>query len=118
MSLVAFDPSLFWTAFRDAGFLKLATVKMRTGGAAVDVHVGYVEPDRERFGGGARSKDYEIEYQAADLPKLAEGDAVTIWTDDTKVSGTKFRIREAPFVPEVPAEGNDGYFKRALLTKP
>jgi hypothetical protein len=112
----AFDQSIFWPSFKVVGFLKLATVK-QSGAPVKDVDVGYVEPDREGFVGRARSKDYEIEYQVADLPRLAEGDAVTIWADDTKASGVKFRVRESPFVPEIGAEGNDGYFKRALLTK-
>lgn len=112
-----FDQSVFYPAFKAAGFTKLATVK-QSGAPVKDVDVDYVEPDTERFGSDVRSKDYQIEYQAADLPKLVEGDAVTIWVDYTKsaVRG-KFRVRQSPFVPEVPAEGNDGYFKRALLTK-
>jgi len=117
VSAETFDASLFWPAFRDAGLLRLATVKMRAGGPAVDVDVGYVEPDMPRFGTAVRSRDYEIEYQTADLSKLAEGDTLTVWDDREKTSGVKFRVREAPFVPDTAIEGNDGFFRRALLTK-
>lgn len=130
---MTFDASVFWPAFRDVGMLKLATVAPSGGlyiepgywqpgycGAEgeLDAYVGYVEPDRERFGGGARSKEYEIEYQASELPDLAEGDIVTIWSDDTKTQGTEYKVREAPFVHgDEHGGGEDGTFKRALLTK-
>lgn len=107
-----FDPSTFWPAFRAAGMLTFATLKQK--GGAVDVWVGFNRPDRPRFDGTSRSHDYEIEYQHADAPRLAEGDAVTLWTDATKASGTKYVVREEPFVSEV--DGTDGFFRHALLT--
>lgn len=108
-----FDPSAFWPAFEAAGMLKLATVKQRSGGTR-DVRVGFVLPDMPRLSGEGRSREYEIEYQQADLPKLAEGDLVTIWADDDKTSGAKYTVREAPFVA---ITDSDGYFRRALLSK-
>ena len=109
-----FDNARFWPAFEAAGLLRLVTVK--SGGALVDVRVGYVEPDRARLGGAGLSRDYEIEYRKADLPKLKEGVTLTLWSDDDKTTGTKFRVRQPPFTPEAPVEGIDGYFCRAILT--
>lgn len=110
-----FDESVFWPEFKAAGMLKFATVKQK--GGARDVWIGFNTPDVPRFNGEGRSRDFEMEYQAADLTNLAEGDAVTIWADEDKSSGTKYVVREAPFVSDIPAQGTDGYFMRALLTK-
>lgn len=106
-----FDASVFWPAFKAAGMLRPVKVKQAV------VWVGYVEPDTLRFD-QTRSTDYEIEYQTADLPNLAQGDPVLLLDAAlVPIAKAKFRVREAPFVPDIPAEGNDGTFRRALLTK-
>lgn len=114
-----FDASVFWPAFRDVGLLKLATATSPDSPPVeTDAYLGYVEPDRDRLIGPGRSKDYEIEFQAVDLPDLGEGWSVTIWTDDTKTSGTSFVLREDPFVhSDLNGGGDDGTFKHAILTR-
>ena len=105
--MTALDRSVFWPRFLAAGFLDTATIT--SGGTTADYNVGFSQPDQPRFDGRVRSTDYEIEYQAADLPSLAENDAVTI-------DGVLYRVREDPFV-EPGGNAADGYFKHALLTK-
>lgn len=105
--MTTLDRSAFWPQFLAAGFLDTATIT--SGGTTDDYNVGFSRPDQPRFDGRGRSTDYEIEYQAADLPSLAENDAVTI-------DGINYRVREDPFV-EPGGNAADGYFKRALLTK-
>ena len=98
-----FNQALFWPAFKAAGFLRPALVK-QSGRLAATVDVGYVEPETLRFD-QTRSKDYEIEYQCADLPALAEGDMVTFLdADGVPIPKAKFRVREAPFVTDVIVE--------------
>lgn len=101
------DRSIFWPAFVAAGLLSTATIT--SGGTTANYSVGFSQPDQPRFDGRGRSSEYEIEYQAADLPALAENDAVTI-------DGTAYRVREPSYVTP---GGNaaDGYFRCALLTK-
>lgn len=97
-----FDAAVFWLAFRDAGLLVVANVR-QSGAPAKNVDVGLVRPG-EVMGFGFVSTEYEIEYQSADLPKLGEGNAVTIGAE-------KFRVREAPQTQ------GDGFFSKAKLTK-
>lgn len=105
-----------WQALADAGMLRRALVKQR-GKPAATVWVGYEEPATMRFG-GARSIDYQIEYQFADLPFLVEGDSVTLLDNsDIPVPKQKFVVRESPFVSDIPAQGSDGTYRRALLTR-
>lgn len=104
---MSFDASVFWPAFKAAGLLVAATVN---GGDAVDI--GYSAPDRPRLDGTMVSTEWEMEYQATDLPDLAEDDLVTI------TGFGNFRVREPSYTPEgVQGWGADGFFKRARLTK-
>lgn len=104
---MTFPTAVLWPALKAAGMLNLATVKSR---GAHDVDVGFRRPG-EVLGSGIITTDYAIEYQTADLPRLAEAEAVTIWADAEKTSGEKFKVREAP-LPQ-----GDGYFSVAVLTK-
>lgn len=104
----AFGASLLWAAFSDEGMLYSAQIT--SGGSTFSANVGFTRPDTLRLDGMTRSTDYEIEYQAADAPTLAEGDSVAI-------DGTSYRVRSAPFVSDIAAQGMDGTWRRALLTK-
>lgn len=114
-----FDESVFFPAFAAAGMLYRAQVPDANGGS-VCVDVGYYEPDMPMlsFGNnkGTLSKEYQIEYQADDLPGLAEGDQVLL-TGDRFPAGQLFVVREPSFVAATPFENNNGFFRRALLTK-
>lgn len=105
--MTTLDRSVFWPQSLAAGFLATATIT--SGGTTATYSVSFSQPDQPRFDGRGRSTDYKIEYQAADLPSLAENDAVTI-------DGVLYRVREDPFV-EPGGNAADGYFKHALLTK-
>lgn len=100
----AWNQSVFWDAFADAGLLVDASLPTGV------IKVGFARPDTLRMDGLTRSTDYEIEYQHADAPGLAEGDAV-------EIGGSSYRVRETPHVTDNPAQGSDGTWRRALLTK-
>lgn len=100
----AFDNTLFWPEFAAAGLLSLATVR------GVDVRASFHRPN-EILPSGVITTEYQAEYQTADLPKMKEGDAVTIWTDDAKTASEKFKVRQTPLVQ------GDGFFSIAILTK-
>lgn len=96
-----------WPAFKQAGMLSVAMIT--SGGTTFVIDVGFSMPDMDRLGRGVLSRDYEIEYQHADAPELAEDDAVVI-------DGVTYRVREAPYIPH-PGNAADGIFRCALLTK-
>jgi hypothetical protein len=107
--MAAWDESVFWPAFKDAGLLVPAVIN---GGSPV-VYVGYEEPDVLLLD-GSQSKQYMIEYQLDDVPDLAEGDAVVLTLRGQDVA---FVVREPARVPDNPAQGSDGFWRRALLTR-
>ncbi len=96
----------------------MLTPCVANGGASV--FVGYEEPDITLIDGNL-SKQYMIEYQTKDLPTLAEGDAVVLTlpvTGSPSTADVSFVVREPAVVPENPAFGSNGFYRRALLTKP
>jgi hypothetical protein len=111
-----FDESVFWPELQAAGMLRQVRVKP-SGRAATDVYVRWDRPDDvSRI--GAQATDYEMEYQHADLPTLAEGNQVTLLDDNgDPVAGGKYQVRQAPFVPPDPANSRSGFFRHAYLTK-
>jgi hypothetical protein len=110
------DESLFWAQFQSAGFLQHVRVKP-TSKPSVDVYVGFTMPNRDKFGGGVTSTEYEMEYQFHELPTLAEGDPVTKLDDaGLPIKTEKYKVRQAPFVADM-GIASTGYFRHALLTK-
>ena len=91
-----FDPSVFWTAFEEAGLL--VEVQPAVGSAFM---AGFMQPDQLDMDGAAQSTDYAIEYQTADAA-LKRGDALTI-------NGNAYKLRSHP------KSLDDGYFSRASL---
>ena len=75
------------------------------------LYIGFVQPDVEVIS-DMQSREYEMEYQAADFPELREGDQLGIKLQDG--SWGRFKVREPPFIPET---APDGYFRHARLTK-
>ena len=104
-----FDASVFWPAFQAAGMLHKAT------DADGDFDVSFKRPGELMLNNGAISNEYQIEYQHADRPLLAEGLALTIEDPHGNALGS-FRVRRAPFI-DAPGNAADGYFRHALLTK-
>lgn len=104
---MTFDPTLLWPAFAAAGMLREATI---AGSPPQSVMVGWIEPDAQLFVGGIQSKQYEIEYLSSELPDLKED-------DEMEIAGVQYRVRRDPYVSEMAAQGNDGTYRRALLTK-
>lgn len=104
-----FDPSVFWPEFKSAGMLSTAT------DADGDFDVGFAMPGQPKLNGSGWSNEYEIEYQTADRPNLAEGDALSIVDPDGNALGD-FRVRAKPYV-SAPGNAADGTFMCALLTK-
>lgn len=98
--MTGFDSTLFWPALAAANMLVVATAKPK--GGAVTVNVGFWRPGEER--NGTVSMQYLVEYQTADLARLAEGDAFNIGAE-------KFRVRATP-MPQ-----GDGFYTLAELTK-
>lgn len=81
-------------------------------------YADFRRPDVPRFGSGALSTDYEIEYQYDDLPDLAENDGVVLLDENgDPLAGESYRVRQAPVVTDDPGDDRSGYFRRALLTK-
>lgn len=99
--------STFWGAFKDAGMLVEASVLYAGQSEPEVVDVGFIEPDSFEFAGTV-SKQYRMEYQAADLPYLAEDDQVII-------GAFLYKVRSDPTVDE--AGGANGTFRKALLTR-
>jgi hypothetical protein len=102
---VNWDETVFFPAFKATG-ITVEAIVAPGGGTDVTVDVIYSQPDA-RFTTGVQSAQHLMEYQAADLPGLIEGDAVTI-------DGTAFRVREASYID---GETPTGFFRKALLTK-
>lgn len=101
-----FDESLFAPAFIAAGMWVLASVLLAGTDVPVDVYVDFARQDVNPFT-GVVSTDYEMEYERASLPTLAEGDQVSI-------AGELYRVRRSPLVWGAQASG---HFRKALLTK-
>ena len=100
-----FDQAVFFQEFKAAGMLLRALCKGR--GPVVEMDVGFVRPG-EVLASGAISDEYEIEYETAKHPRLAEADRVTVYTSEL---GERFVVRSAP------VSLGDGYFSSAQLTK-
>lgn len=111
-----FDPSLFWPSAAKSGLLAHPYATATIGGIDRDAAVDSIAPDVLKLSGASRSTEYEIEYQAADWPGLAQGDIVKLWDDATKTTGRRFRVREPSYVPDDPARARSGYWRCALLT--
>lgn len=105
--MAAFDPSVFWPEFKDAGMLSSARVF--SAGSSFEIDVGFSQPDVDRFGGGAVSRDYEVEFQWSDAPDLAEGDRLVI-------DNIQYVVRQAPRITQ-PGNAADGFFRTVILTK-
>ena len=105
-----FHAAHFWSAFAASGMLTTAFVRLHDEPEPLKVNVGWIEPNVQLFVGGIQSKQYEIEYLSSDLPDLKEG-------DEMEIAGVQYRVRRDPYVPEMAAQGNDGTYRRALLTK-
>jgi len=111
-----FDESVFWPELQAAGMLRHVRVKPSSR-PATDVYVRWDRPD-DLNRVGAQVTDYEMEYQHADLPTLAEGNAVTLLdADGNPVAGGKYQVRQPPFVNADPANSRTGFFRHAYLTK-
>ncbi|RKP43798.1 head-tail joining protein [Pararobbsia silviterrae] len=93
-----FDAGVFWAAFAAAGMLKTAYVDDVPGG----VQVGFATPDQLDLDGQVTVAEYQIEYQAADLPALARGSII-------KVDEVCYRVRRPP------RRKDDGFFMLADL---
>jgi hypothetical protein len=111
-----FDESVFQGAMKEAGMTTRARVK--SGGATVDIDLtDWMTPDTV-LANGALSKQYEMEYVATDLPKLKEGDAVTLLdAAGVPLTKQKYQVRQPPTVTDQPGESRTGFFKLAVLTK-
>ena len=106
------------TEFIAAGFWEpIRVTDLASPPVSVDCYAAYRRPDNLKVN-GTLSNDHWIEYQAADLPTLAEGHLVTRMDENgDPIAGEDFRVREAPFVTDDPASDTSGYFMRAILTK-
>lgn len=112
-----FDPSVMWPHFVAAGMLQRVSVKPRAGGPTLFGSVYWRQPD-EAVGRNSLSSEYEMEYQTADFPALAEGDVVQhVDTDDAPITGKKFKVRQPAFVSNRPLDGDDGTYRHARLTR-
>lgn len=105
---MTWDESVFFPAFKAAGMTKSATASPAGGTEVGPVDVLYRKPDARLAGGAVQSTQHTMEFQAADLPGLREGDAVAIDGEGS------FRVREVPYI-----DGADptGFFLTAVLTK-
>lgn len=113
-----FDTTVLWPVFKSAGMLRRVSIKTRIGGAENKGDVGYRAPSVLKIDGSAISQEYRIEYQAADFPKLGEGDVVTFLDDDdVPIAGMKFKVRAPSYVSENELDANDGTYRMALLTR-
>lgn len=115
-----FDRSVFWPELKAAGMLRSALVR-QSGRSVAVVDVKYVQPTELRLDGSQGSQQHSIKYQHHDLPRLAEGDLVTMLDDDGKeIRSERFRVREAPAIVDSGSPGGSdrsGYFRWALLTR-
>lgn len=102
-----FNSALFFPAFAAAGMLVEASTILPGCIEPTTFMVGFRKPDVNPIT-GMQSSDYEIDYQYADAPTLAERAEVI-------VDGVLYRVRQAP---EVTVEkGADGFFRCAYLTR-
>lgn len=97
---------VFYPAFAAAGMLVTARVLYAGESVPIVAYVDFSKPDVNPFA-GVQSSDYEMEYQRADLPDLAEGDQV-------EIDGAAYRVRQASRVDGIEATG---FFRKATLTK-
>lgn len=105
-----FDAGVFWPAFKAAGMLSIAS------DAAGNFDVAYQAPGRFANDGRQVSNEHEIEYQHADRPDLAEGDALSIAPIPAGTTGD-FKVRQAPYIRDSGGNAADGYFRHAVLTE-
>lgn len=96
-----------WPAFKDAGFLVAASTQLPGCTEPTEFDVALRKPDVNPIT-GVQSRDYEMEYQHADAPTLAEGAEVI-------VDGVMYRVRSEPTIET--ERGDDGYFRCAYLTR-
>lgn len=101
---MSFDPSIFFPAFKAAGFLRSAAFSLAGGATYADVSIGFTQPDVPAVTGLAQSREYEIEYETAAAPSLARGDAAVI-------DGVSYKLREDP------RSQGDGHYSKVLLTR-
>lgn len=111
-AFAATGPAMIWNALKMQGMLDCARVVYAGDATERTAWVAYRRPDVDR-GNGAQSTDFQIEYQVADLPELAQGDQVVI--KDPIFGETLFRVRSAPYVDEMGV--GDGHFRKAPLTR-
>jgi hypothetical protein len=102
---MTWDPMAAWEAAKDAGMLVQVSAMLAGAAVPVDFFAKWHSPDEE-MGARTSSRQYSIEYVHADCPGLAEADQVLI--------DVMYRVREAPYIPEVKDRGE---FRRALLTR-
>ncbi|WP_343666314.1 head-tail joining protein [Paraburkholderia tropica] len=93
-----FDPSVFWAAIAAVGMLKTAYVD----GIPDGVLVGFASPDQLELDSQVTVAEYQIEYQAEDLPDLARFSILTI-------DAVRYRVRRPP------RRKDDGFFMLADL---
>jgi hypothetical protein len=105
---MTWDPSVFWQAFSAAGMLVQANYQPRSG-QAVDLEVGFSQPDMQLGGDLMQSTEYEIEYPTALMPAVKIDEAITI-SGSADADGN-YKVRANP------EKVGDGYFSKLKLTK-
>jgi hypothetical protein len=105
------EVAALYPAFKAAGMLSVAT----DGAGAFDVDFRR-PPKLIGTYQNEISNEYEIEYQHADRPNLAEGDTLTLsGTPHASDAGT-YRVRKPPYI-DAPGNAADGTYRCAILTK-
>jgi hypothetical protein len=111
------DRSIFWPEYVRAGWTRKVQVK-QSGLPRTTVDVIYRRPTEILFGNTVSTNEHSIYFQTADLPNLAEGDAVAFLDDDgAAIKTERFTVRREPWVSNNPADDTSGYFSYAVLTK-
>lgn len=100
---------LLWSELKAQGMLTEARVCTVDAPAPLIISVGWASPDAMMFGASAQSAQTAIEYLAADLPDLAQG-------DEMEIEGRRYKVRQPSFVSQNPADARDGVFRLALLS--
>lgn len=95
------DNSIFFEAFKAAGFLQACVYKPGAP-AQKAFDAGWTQPDTLLLADEAQSTEHVLEFQTADLPALRIGDPIT-------VAGVPFTVRAAP------QKRGDGYFSTVAL---
>lgn len=103
---------IFWPEFKAAGLLDVVfPLRGVPLARASGVDVGWEQPDATVLNGAGQSRTYMIEYQTADMT-LTKGDQL-----ERKSNGKRYVVRQQPFIPDSPYQGNDGTFMRAYLSE-